>query len=151
MKEILTDKMLREIFTALEKGEAFEYSDDNMQISINPHCINIQYTQDQASDEVEDFLNYCDKLDDDLFIEACESFEEEELNELQHQLDTENYKNTIEVFTARVKEIADNHRAEITNAATAEIQRLEQLIVDSRNAIYGLRTEIENANVKYSV
>jgi hypothetical protein len=44
MKEILTDKMLREIFTALEKGEAFEYSDDNTQISINPNCISIQYT-----------------------------------------------------------------------------------------------------------
>jgi hypothetical protein len=41
MKEILTDKMLREIFTALEKGEAFEYSDDNTQITINPNGISI--------------------------------------------------------------------------------------------------------------
>ena len=151
MKELLTDKMLREIFTALEKGEAFEYSDDNTQISISPDGISIKYIQDSASREVEDFLNYCDSLDDDLFIEACESFEEAELNELQHQLDTENYKNTIEVFTGRVREIANNHIAEITNAATAEMQRLEQLIIDSRNTIYSLREEINKANAKYSV
>lgn len=151
MKEILTDKMLHEIFTALEKGEAFEYSDDNTQITINPNGISIQYQSSSSEREVEDFLNYCDNLDDELFIEVCESFEEAELNELQHQLDTENYKNTIEVFTGRVKEIANNHLAEITNAATAEIQRLEQVIIDSRNAIYSLRAEIENANAKYSV
>ena len=151
MKEILTDKMLHEIFIALEKGEAFEYSDDNTQITINPNGISIQYQSSSSEREVEDFLNYCDTLDDELFIEVCESFEEAELNELQHQLDTENYKNTIEVFTTRVKEIANNHLAEITNAATAEIQRLEQVILDSRNAIYSLRAEMENANVKYSV
>jgi hypothetical protein len=29
MKEILSDKMLHELFVALEKGEPFEYSDAN--------------------------------------------------------------------------------------------------------------------------
>ena len=151
MKEILTDKMLHEIFTALEKGEPFEYSDANTQININPQGISIQYKSNIDDAEIEDFLRYCDKLDDDLFIEVCESFEESELNELQHQLDTENYKNTIEVFTDRAKEVANNRLAEITNAATAEIQRLEQVILDSRNAIYSLQAEIENANAKYAL
>ena len=151
MKAILTDKMLHEIFTALEKGEAFEYSDDNTQITINPSGISIQYKSSTSEREVKDFLNYCDRLSDELFIEVCESFDEDELSKLQKQLDTENYRNTIEVFTGRVKEIANNHLAEITNAATAEIQRLEQVIIDSRNAIYSLRAEIENANAKYSI
>ena len=151
MKEILTDKMLHEIFTALEKGEAFEYSDDNTQITISPNGISIQYQSNSSEREVEDFLNYCDNLDDELFIEVCESFEETELNELQHQLDTENYKNTIEVFTGRVKEIANNHLAEITNAANAELQRLEQVIADARNSISEIHKEIDEANAKYSV
>ena len=37
MKEILSDKMLHELFVALEKGEPFEYSDANTQISITPN------------------------------------------------------------------------------------------------------------------
>ena len=50
-----------------------------------------------------------------------------------------------------MKEVANNRLAEITNATTAEIQRLEQVILDSRNAIYSLRAEIENANAKYAL
>jgi hypothetical protein len=151
MKEILTDKMLREIFTALEKGETFEYSDANTQISINPNGISVRYTQDNTSKEVEDFLHFCDTLDDDLFIEACESFEENELDQLQAKLDTPEYKETVEVFTTRVKEIANNKLTEITNAATAELQRLEQLIVDARVEMSNIHHEVEEANRKYNV
>lgn len=151
MKEILTDKMLHEIFTALEKGEPFEYSDANTQITINPQGISIQYKSNIDDAEIEDFLRYCDNLDDDLFIETCESFNDNELEQLQKQLDTPKYKETIQIFTQRVKEVANNRLAEITNAATAEIQRLEQVILDSRNAIYSLRAEIENANAKYAL
>ena len=71
MKEILTDKMLHDMFTALERGEAYEYQDKNMQISINPQGISIQYQNTVDTKEVEDFLHYCDELDDDLFIEVC--------------------------------------------------------------------------------
>lgn len=151
MKEILTDKMLHEIFTALEKGEPFEYSDANTQITINPQGISIQYKSNIDDAEIEDFLRYCDNLDDDLFIETCESFNDNELEQLQKQLDTPKYRETIQIFTQRVKEVANNRLAEITNTATAEIQRLEQVILDSRNAIYSLRAEIENANVKYAL
>lgn len=151
MKEILTDKMLHEIFTALEKGEPFEYSDANTQININPQGISIQYKSNIDDAEIEDFLRYCDNLDDDLFIETCESFNDNELEQLQKQLDSPKYKETIQIFTQRVKEVANNRLAEITNAATAEIQRLEQVILDSRNAIYSLRAEIENANAKYAL
>lgn len=151
MKEILTDKMLHEIFTALEKGEPFEYSDANTQITINPQGISIQYKSNIDEAEIEDFLRYCDNLDDDLFIETCESFNDNELEQLQKQLDTPQYRETIQIFTQRVKEVANNRLTEITNAATAEIQRLEQVILDSRNAIYSLRAEIENADAKYSL
>lgn len=151
MKEILTEKMLRDIFKALEKGEQYEYSDGNTQITINPNEISIQYQSNTSETEVEDFLNYCDNLDDELFIEVCESFEEEELNKLQHQLDTENYRNTIEVFTTRVREIAGSRLAEITNAAHAELARLENIINESHKAICDIHKELDEANAKYSV
>lgn len=151
MREILTDKMLHEIFKALEKGEQYEYSDANTQISINPHGISIQYKSSTDTREVEDFLRYCDRLDDELFIEVCESFEADELSKLQDQLDTPDYKETISIFTQRVKEIAHNRLTEIINAADAEIKRQEQIMADARQAIEEIHKELDAANAKYNV
>lgn len=151
MREILTDKMLHEIFKALEKGEQYEYSDANTQISINPHGISIQYKASTDTREVEDFLRYCDRLDDELFIEVCESFEADELSKLQDQLDTPDYKNTISTFTQRVKEIAHSRLTEIINAADSEIKRQEQIMADARQAIEEIHKELDAANAKYNV
>ena len=151
MREILTDRMLHEIFKALEKGEQYEYSDANTQISINPHGISIQYKSSTDTREVEDFLRYCDHLDDELFIEVCESFEANELSKLQDQLDTPSYKETISTFTQRVKEIAHSRLTEIINAADAEIKRQEQIIADARQAIEEIHKELDAANAKYNV
>lgn len=151
MKEILTDKMLHEIFTALEKGESFEYTDGNTQISINPHGISIQYQSNVNDAEIEDFLRYCDNLDDDLFIEVCESFHDHELEHLQKQLDTPAYKETIKIFTQRVKEVANNRLTEIINEADAELNRQEQIIKNARQAIEDIHKELDVAHVKYTV
>lgn len=151
MREILTDRMLHEIFKALEKGEQYEYSDANTQISINPHGISIQYKSSTDTREVEDFLRYCDQLDDELFIEVCESFEANELSKLQDQLDTPSYKETISIFTQRVKEIANSKLTEIINAADAEIKRQEQIMADARQAIEEIHKELDAANAKYNV
>jgi hypothetical protein len=151
MREILTDRMLHEIFKALEKGEQYEYSDANTQISINPHGISIQYKTSTDTREVEDFLRYCDNLDDELFIEVCESFEADELAKLQDQLDTPSYKETISTFTQRVKEIAHSRLTEIINAADAEIKRQEQIMADARQAIEDIHKELDAANAKYNV
>ena len=143
MKEILSDKMLHELFVALEKGEPFEYSDANTQISINPHGISIQYKTTVDAREIENFLQYCDQLNDDLFVEVCESFSENELEELQNQLDTPNYRNTIEV--------ANNKLAEIINDADAEIKRQEQIIANAHQVIEDIHRELDEATTKYNV
>ena len=151
MKEILTDKMLHEIFTALEKGESFEYSDGNTQISINPHGISIQYQSNVNDAEIEDFLQYCNHLDDDLFIEVCESFQENELESLQKQLDTPEYKEAIQIFTQRVKEVANNRLTEIINTADVELTRQEQIIKTARQTIEDIHKELDAAHAKYTI
>ena len=151
MKEILTDKMLHEIFTALEKGESFEYSDGNTQISINPHGISIQYQSNVNDAEIEDFLQYCNHLDDDLFIEVCESFQEKELESLQKQLDTPEYKEAIQIFTQRVKEVANNKLTEIINTADVELTRQEQIIKTARQTIEDIHKELDAAHAKYTI
>lgn len=151
MREILTDQMLHDMFTALERGEAYEYQDKNMQISINPQGISIQYQNTVDTKEVEDFLHYCDELDDDLFIEVCESFDESELDALQKNLDTDNYKETITIFKTRVKEVAQNRLAEIINEADAEIKTQERIIAEAHQIIEAIHKDLEEATRKYNV
>ena len=151
MKEILTDQMLHDMFAALEKGETYEYQDKNMQISINPQGISIQYQNTNDTKEVQDFLHYCDELDDDLFIEVCESFDESELDALQKNLDTDNYKETINIFKTRVQEIAQNRLVEIINEADAEIKAQERIIAEAHQIIEAIHKDLEEATRKYNV
>jgi len=41
--------------------------------------------------------------------------------------------------------------AEITNAANAELERLENVIKEARNDIYRIHKEVDEAHAKYSV
>lgn len=161
MNEILNDKMLHEIFEALQRGESYGYSDGNTSVEVTPNSISIQYSSIKSPDchsvksnkdkEVKDFLNFCDKLDDDLFAEACESFSEDELNYLQSNLDTDNYRHTITTFTTRVREIASNKLAEIVNDADAEIRHQENIIKSAKAVIEDIHNTLDNAYKKYSI
>jgi hypothetical protein len=159
MKEIFTEKMLHEIVNALMKGETYEYSDDNTDVHITPNGISIQYqsqpreeiksnTKDQ---EVTEFIKFCDRLTDDLFIEVCDSFQDGELDKLQRDLNTDNYRNTIKVFTIRAKEIANNKLTEIINACDVELKRQEEIIRNANAIIKDIHSELDRAHSIYSI
>lgn len=159
MKEIFTEKMLHEIVNALMKGETYEYSDNNTNVHITPNGINIQYqsqpkeeikssTKDQ---EVTEFIKFCDRLTDDLFIEVCDSFQDGELDKLQRDLNTDNYRNTIKVFTIRAKEIANNKLNEIINACDVELKRQEEIIRNANAIIHDIHSELDRAHSIYSI
>lgn len=155
MNEILNDKMLQEIFSALEKGETFNYSDDNTSLSVSPNGLSLQFksvSKKTVKDkEVAEFLNFCDNLHDDLFTEVCETFEDAELEKLQNDLDTDNYRNTIKVFSTRVGEVAHNRLTEIVNAADAEICRQEKVIKNAQAIIDDIHAELDRAYDKYAI
>ena len=134
--------MLRDIITTIKLGKPFKYQDEFMTLIINP---------DPQKKEISEFLKYCENISDDLFIEICESFEDGELNQLQKQLDTENYKDTIITFKNRAKELAEAHLLEITSSLHAEKSRLENLIFDAKYRIEAISKELEHANNKYNV
>ena len=139
MKEIFTEQMLQEIFSALEKGETYGYSDGNTALEISPNSISIRYNsmpkRTNKDAEITKFLNFCDNLNDDLFSETCESFTDGELDALQEALDTDNYRNSIKVFSTRVREIANNRLAEIVNEADVEIRHQEEIIRNAQAVI----------------
>lgn len=155
MKEIFTEQMLQEIFSALEKGETYGYSDANTSVEISPNTISIRYNsmpkRTNKDAEVTKFLNFCDNLNDDLFSETCESFTDGELDALQEALDTDNYHNTIKVFTTRVREIANNKLAEIVNEADVEIRHQEEIIRNAQAVIDDIHKTLDEAHAKYNI
>jgi hypothetical protein len=161
MKEILTDKMLHEIFEALQRGETYGYSDGNTSVQVTPNSISIQYnsmpavrTNVAASNkdkEITEFLNFCDSINDDLFVEVCETFSNDELYNLQTALDTDNYKNTIKVFSTRVGEVAHSRLTEICNDADAEIRHQEEVIRNAQAIIEDIHKELDKAHAKYAL
>ena len=156
MNEILTDKMLHEIFEAISRGESYGYSDGNNSIEVTPNSIRINFKSKPAVPSTKDrdvatFLNFCDSLNDDLFVEVCETFSNEELTRLQNNLDTDNYQETIKVFSTRVGEVAHNRLAEICNAADSEIRRQEMIIENAKKAIEDIHQELDEAHAKYAL
>ena len=155
MKEIFTEQMLQEIFSALEKGETYGYSDGNTAVEISPNSISIRYNslpkRTNKDAEVTKFLNFCDNLNDDLFSETCESFTDGELDALQEALDTDNYRNTIKVFTTRVREIANNRLTEIVNDADVEIRHQEEIIRNAQAIIDDIHKTLDEAHAKYTI
>lgn len=155
MKEIFTEQMLQEIFSALEKGETYGYSDGNTAVEISPNSISIRYNsmpkRTNKDAEVTKFLNFCDNLNDDLFSETCESFTDGELDALQEALDTDNYRNTIKVFTTRVREIANNRLTEIVNDADVEIRHQEEIIRNAQAIIDDIHKTLDAAHAKYTI
>lgn len=156
MNEILSDKMLHEIFEALKKGESYSFSDENTTVKVTPNSISINYNStpvktNTKDKEVTEFLNFCDSINNDLFVEVCKTFADDELYKLQTELDTDRYRNTIKVFSTRIKEVAHNKLAEICNAADSEIRRQEMIIEEAKKAIENIHKELDEAHTKYSI
>ena len=155
MNEIFSEKMLQEIFTALENGETYGYSDGNTTVEVSPNGISIRYNsmpkRSNKDSEIAEFLNFCDNLSDDLFTETCESFTDGELNALQEMLDTDKYRTAINVFTTRVREIANNRLAEIVNDADVEIRHQEEVIRNAQAIIEDIHKTLDEAHAKYTI
>lgn len=155
MKEILTDKMLQEMFAAVQNGETYGYSDDNMKIEVSPHGMSISYCsipkQINKEAEINEFLDFCEGLSSELFIAICESFEDKELSELQQKLDTNEYRNAIDTFVNRAHEISNQKLMELKKEAEAEISAQSQIIQSAHETIEQIQKRFDEAYTKYSL
>jgi hypothetical protein len=155
MKEFLSEQMFQEMWEALQRGETYNYSDANTAMSISPNGLSIQYTypakQNLQDNEVQEFLDYCSRIDADVFTEACESFEPGELKAMEDALDTPDYKNTIDTFTQRVRSIANTHLSKITNDAYVAIAQQEEIINQAQRTIEAIREKVDYSSKKYQI
>jgi hypothetical protein len=80
-------KFLNELIEALEQHKPYNYSDDNTTVKVTPNNVYISYNNYKPVDKRQEFLDFCDSLDDELFTTVCDSFEPGELKKLQNQID----------------------------------------------------------------
>ena len=155
MKKFLSEQMFQEMWEALQRGETYNYSDANTSMSIGPNSLSIQYTYSSKPEventEVKEFLDWCAKVDADVFTEACESFEPGELKAMEDALDTPDYKNTIDTFTQRVRSIANTHLSKITNDAYVAIAQQEEIINQAQRTIEAIREKVDHSSKKYQI
>lgn len=155
MKEFLSEQMFQEMWEALQRGETYNYSDANTSMSISPNSLSIQYTYSSKPEventEVKEFLDWCAKVDADVFTEACESFEPGELKAMEDALDTPDYKITIDNFTQRVRSIANTHLSKITNDAYVAIAQQEEIINQAQRTIEAIREKVDHSSKKYKI
>ena len=120
-------------------------------MNIGPSGISIHYTEDSKTKEVEKFLEYCDNLDDELFVEVCESFEPGELAKLETTLDTKDYKHAITKFTNTVKRIASEKFEKIISESNLKLKQQEEIINKAKQRIVEIHNELETASKKYTI
>lgn len=94
-----------------------EYEKDghNLKVKVTDNCISMEYTYN-SNKLKEEFKNYCNRLDDDIFIRACEDYTNNNSDYPLNKLDT----NPDEKHVAEFKEYA-------RQAIIAKINRLEKL------------------------
>mgnify|MGYP007119883116 CR=1 FL=1 len=90
-------------------------------------------------------------LNTNVFRLACTLKEEVDHKSLQEALDTDDYKNTIKVFTTRVREIANNNLTKIINEADVEIRHQEAIIKEAQATIDELHHSLDEAYNKYTI
>lgn len=153
MSEFLTNEMLQEMITAVMKGENYDYENGGTSVHVTPNGISIsyKYSEPQRDRDIKEFLDYVDKMDNVLFVEVCESFEPGELDQLQKDLDTENYSNAIFTFMMRTKTVANDRMNQILNEAHAEITAQEKRIEKAKAAINEIHKDLETAYARYTL
>lgn len=95
LEKLIDFEQFQELFNALAENKEYNYSENGLTISAKSSdgCTSLQISYEEpknlAKEEAEDFKNYLESLDDDLFREVCESLDKEVLTRIARCLDSE--------------------------------------------------------------
>ena len=95
LEKLIDFEQFQELFNALAENGEYKYSENGLNISAkssgNQLSFELSYEEPKnlAKTEAEDFKNYLESLDDDLFREVCESLDKEVLTRIARCLDSE--------------------------------------------------------------
>ena len=124
MKELMIDleKLLdfsqfQELFDALAENGEYNYSENGLTISAKSSdgCTSLQISyeepKDLAKEEAEDFKEFLNNLDDDLFTDVCDSLGQETVTRIHNCLNSEDLeaiRSGILRFKKELKEVLVN-------------------------------------------
>lgn len=120
LETILNDDQFRELVKAINENREYNYEKDGLKIQAksndNSLSLSIAYDEDKkecslAKKEVAKFHNFLNILDDDLFIEVCDSLGQKEVEKIQECLNSdklETVRAAILNFRSALNKIADN-------------------------------------------
>lgn len=120
LETILNDDQFRELVKAINENREYNYEKDGLTIkaksSDNSLSLSIAYDEDKkentlAKKEVAKFQEFLNTLDDELFIEVCDSLGQREIEKIQECLNSdklETVRAAILNFRSALNKIVDN-------------------------------------------
>lgn len=120
LETILNEDQFRELVKAINENKEYLYENNGLTIKANAtdNSLNVfvAYSEDKkesnlAKQEVVKFQEFLNKLDDDLFIEVCDSLGQREIEKIQECLNSdklETVRAAILNFRSALNKIADN-------------------------------------------
>lgn len=129
LETILNDDQFRELVKAINENREYNYEKDGLTIKAksndNSLSLSIAYNEDKkesnlARKEMLKFQEFLNKLDDDLFIEVCDSLGQREIEKIQECLNSDK----LETVRAAIL----NFRSALNKIITNKIVYLKSLI-----------------------
>ena len=96
LEKLLDAEQFQELFDALAGNREYNYSENGLTISAKSSdgCTSLQINYEEpknlAKEEAEDFKKYLETLDDDLFLDVCNSLGSETISKISNCLHTNN-------------------------------------------------------------
>ena len=114
LEKLIDFEQFQELFNALAENKEYNYSENGLTISAKSSdgCTSLQISyeepKDLAKEEAEDFREFLNNLDDDLFIDVCDSLGQETVARIHncvHSEDIESVRSGILRFKKELKEV----------------------------------------------
>ena len=117
LEKLIDLEQFQELFNALAENKEYNYSENGLTISAKSSdgCTSIQISyeepKDLAKEEAEDFKEFLNNLDDDLFTDVCDSLGQETVTRIHNCLNSEDLeaiRSGILRFKKELKEVLVN-------------------------------------------
>lgn len=93
------ENLFEQLIEAIVNNDEFNYSEDGLNVTLTENGLKITY-----SNEVQEFKDYLNALDDDLFLEICEYLGAEEISEISNLIDSDT-REAAKRFNHALKEV----------------------------------------------
>ena len=113
LEKLIGIEQFQELFNALAENREYKYSENGLNISAKSSegQLSLQINYNNAKSEASDFTKYLESLDEDLFLEVCESLGQENIQRIHRCLeanDIESVRSGILRFKKELREILNN-------------------------------------------